>query len=476
MTKKTVFPMLKKISRRFFIFVTILSAFFSISYLSSFFSRKKSLSSKTSLTHDTMHNNKMDKKSHVCFVQNSTPEKNTRQVIKMMGGITNFIGIKDIVILKPNAQWINQGMTNTNAMKSFIEMVLAIPGFSGEIIIAENHHLKDDNSMGWTTNSPNGDFNYNELVNFFQKKGYANVTKYHWHDQGKNPNPREGNAYGSKIVKGPEKGDGYCWRKDMVYTSPEGRKCIMTYPIFKSSYSNITVDLLNGAWKHGNYLDIPVKLINFSALNHHSRYAGITASIKNLMGIVDMTCGYQGTYPEGYYNTHFIGSENIIYKYGTRFMFGFSRRKMDFFTQLTKYVVNTFGKFNFWYAGGALGYWMANIKKPDLNIITAEKTGWGGRSNTAKAANTKSVMASTDPVALDYCAVKYILYPATQKAGKEGMRYLKYNHPEYLPFKKFLKECSRHVKGNFDDKNIILDKSILTEEKKINTWINQNEA
>jgi len=62
-------------------------------------------------------------------------------------------------------------------MKEFIEHVLRIPGFKGEIIIADNHHSEPDNSRAWTTLFKNGDFNYNELVEYFQSKGYRNVTK-----------------------------------------------------------------------------------------------------------------------------------------------------------------------------------------------------------------------------------------------------------------------------------------------------------
>ena len=105
-----------------------------------------------------------------------------------MGGIESIISKDDIVILKPNAQWWNQGMTNTDAMKAFIEEILRIPGFQGEIIVAENHHflhwLYGANIRGWTTNARNGSFNLNELVNFFRNKGYKNVTKYHWIDAG----------------------------------------------------------------------------------------------------------------------------------------------------------------------------------------------------------------------------------------------------------------------------------------------------
>lgn len=47
-----------------------------------------------------------------------------------MGGIERIIEIDDIVILKPNAQWRNQGRTDLAAMKSFMDLVLNIPNFN----------------------------------------------------------------------------------------------------------------------------------------------------------------------------------------------------------------------------------------------------------------------------------------------------------------------------------------------------------
>ncbi|MCK4783092.1 MAG: hypothetical protein KAV87_05025, partial [Desulfobacteraceae bacterium] len=173
-----------------------------------------------------------DGKSDVFFVKGGTPEENMRKTLELLGGITNIIDKDDIVVLKPNAQWWNQGMTNTNAMKAFMEEILAIPGFKGEIIIADNHQYAEPNSRGWTTDLRNGDFNYNELISFFHDQGYKNVTKYHWRGAGPNPSPIEGDdQLGSKIVEGPWDGDGYVWCRDIVYESSLGRRCLLTYPI-----------------------------------------------------------------------------------------------------------------------------------------------------------------------------------------------------------------------------------------------------
>ncbi len=375
--------------------------------------------------------------SYVYTAKGSTPENNMRRVMQLMGGIESVIGKRDIVILKPNAQWDKQGMTNTDAMKEFIEMVLDIPDFEGEIIIAENHQYKELNGRGWITKNRNGRFNYNELIEYFNDNGYNNVTKYHWHCAGQNPEPLEGDDCCGKRVWSPEDGDGYVWREDIYYVAPNGRKCLMTYPIFTSEYSGVTIDLKNGAWENGKYLtDKPVKLINFSVLNHHSSYAGVTASVKNLMGIVDMTCGFQGPEPKDTYNVHFIGVSKYI-RYA---------QKMHW--RLTLLAMR-----NFFYAGGALGTFMKKIRMPDLNIITAEWVGWGSRWDTAKSCYPKTVLASRDPVALDYIAAKEVLLKGTP-IEEVALRQL--NDPSDIsgPFYKFLFECYKEGIGNVNESKI----------------------
>jgi len=384
--------------------------------------------------------------SSVYLARGGTPEENTRNVINLMGGIDAFVGPKDIVVLKPNAQWWNQGMTNTDSMKSFIEMVLEIPGFSGEIIIAENHQYDASNSRGWTTNKRNGSFNYNELVEYFQRRGFPNVTKYHWQCAGRNVRPIEGDGCCGRRVKGPEEGDGYVWRDDIVYTAPNGNVCWMTYPVFTSRFSGITIDLKEGAWKDGTYLeDRQVRLINFSALNHHSAYAGVTASIKNLMGVVDMTCGFQNADPPGTYNVHFVGIKKYV-RY---------TKKLHWRLDSLKHYLNLLASSEFHYSGGALGTFMRHIRFPALNIITAEWVGWGSRTDTQRSFRPRAVLASRDPVALDYLAAKEVLLPVTPK---EMRKYRQLNNPDLrdMPFYRFLRECHLQGIGNLDARRMRL--------------------
>ncbi len=395
-----------------------------------------------------------DGKSRVFIAREGSPEENVRKAIDLIGGIEEFVDCRDIVVLKPNAQWWNQGTTNTNAIKEFIDLVLGIPNFEGEIIIAENHHYRDSNSRGWTTSNRNGDYNLNELVEYFQKKGHNNVTKYHWCDGGANPNFRQGDAGGNGVVKSVEDGDGYVWLDSVVYVSEENRRCVMTYPVFTSPYSGNRIDLKNGVYRDGKFYS-NLKLINFSCINHHSGEFGVTASIKNLMGIVDLTCGYPGIAPKGYYNIHYIGKESLLYRLGMQIKYW--DKKYRFGLKLGN-AMNALGTFNSHYTGGALGSWMRNVRMPNLHILAAEYVGWGSRLDTGKRAQSKTIAVSEDPVALDYVGAKRILLAATPP---ESVYFMNLNDPDKAPFRIFLEKCHQQGIGNLSEEQIIVKEVVL---------------
>ncbi len=195
-------------TRRFFLKVasvwTLLLAFFNISC-----ENQSSMISDQSIKRPTDQLNKPGEAvSDIYVAKNGTPQQNVSKIIEMMGGIEKFIGLNDIVVLKPNAQWWNQGRTNLAAMKGFMDLVLNIPDFKGEIIIAENQHFVDnslpedekDNVRGWTQLSEiNGDIDginhsLNTLIDIYQNHGHENVTKYHWRDGGPRPEGRKSYA------------------------------------------------------------------------------------------------------------------------------------------------------------------------------------------------------------------------------------------------------------------------------------------
>ena len=173
----------KNFIKNFILFIVIFFIDKKFSKIKSFANQIKLKPKMNSSTNNQINHNfgvAEDGFSDVYKVQGGTSEQNMHILIERLGGIEKLISRNDIVVLKPNAQWWKQGMTNTDAMKSFMELILDSRGFRGEIIITENHQYLDFNGRGWSTDQPNGSYNYNELIDFFNKKGYKNVTAYHW--------------------------------------------------------------------------------------------------------------------------------------------------------------------------------------------------------------------------------------------------------------------------------------------------------
>jgi len=322
---------------------------------------------------------------------NGHPSENLSKVIELMGGIENIIDPNDVVIIKPNVQWWNQGATNLSALKTFVDLIMnRNRGFHGEVVLAENCHRGKTpwENAGWTHSySRNTDLkqinNFNDLSKHLKKKYGYRFSTCHWVDV----------ASGGRRVYGPSDGTGY------VYCDGTGgvplislnngalgenyRAVIMTYPIFKTDKGTV-VDFKNGVWKNGAYTEQPLKFINFAGLNHHSTYCGATSAIKNYLGISDLSGGpdphNNGKLTEKYYNFHSF-------------------------------------PFNKWtpgpepgMIGAEIGVFLDSIRKADLNITTAEWIGLVSRTEPP-VAHTKAVLASSDPVALDYHSTKYLLYP-----------------------------------------------------------------
>jgi hypothetical protein len=324
---------------------------------------------------------------------NGTPDKNMSKVIELMGGIQNLIGIDDVVLIKPNVQWWNQGAPNLLAMKTFVDIIMERPGgFRGEVIIAENCHRGirpwESLSSGWAQRFAwNADIplviNMNGLCAVLKKSYGERFSAVHWINV----------SHSGRRVFSPADGDGY------VYCDGTGglsllacgnglqdeqfRETIMTYPLFTSD-KGTRIDFKYGIWNKGSYTDVPLKFINFSALNHHSTYCGATSAVKNYMGVTDLSGGpdphNRGRLTGKYYNFHSF-------------------------------------PFNQWAPGPEpgmlgmeIGMFMKTIRKADLNITTAEWTGLSSRTDPPMA-HTRAVLASKDPVSLDYHSTKYILYP-----------------------------------------------------------------
>ncbi len=365
--------------------------------------------------------------SHVYRAVNGGPGRNIEKLIELMGGVETIIGDSDIVLIKPNVQWWNQGCPNLLAVYTFIQLIMKRPGgFHGEVIIAENCHRgrEPSNSGGWGADfernaSMAGVANYKELTAKIKSEFGDRFSVIHWIDV----------KYGANRVCSPHDGVGYVYcdgsngapllSMDNGLAGENRRSVIMTYPIFKTDRGTI-VDFKNGVWKDGRYTDQPLRFINFAALNHHSEYCGATSALKNYLGVTDLSGG-----PDPYSDGKLTGD-----------FYNFHSFPFDKWSSGPRPGM----------IGAEIGFFMRTIRKADLNITSAEWTGLASRTELP-AAKTRAVLASTDPVALDYHATKYILYPNSSIA---------FHDPDNLqgPLYHDLKRCSEATGDAFDESRV----------------------
>lgn len=388
----------------------------------------------------------------VALAKSGSPERNAAALLDAWGGAETLFGPEDVVVFKANSQWYAQGMTNTDVLETLIRAVLDRPGgFRGEIVVADNHHFKEHMSRGWTTDRPNGRHNLAALVDALRAEGHP-VGRVHWQDAGPNPEPWQGDDGGGRLVEGPGEGDGYRWWLDECHVTPDGNACAMTWPVFTLPHSGEVVDLRDGVFASDRATGRPLRLINISSLNHHSRYAGVTASIKNLMGIVDMTCGFQGPEPAGMFNTHYIGMRP------SHSLWRWAKKREGAVRKAVHKLLPEENAIDFHHTGGALGHWMRTVRRPDLHVVTAEWVGFGSRTVEPLSARPGVSLASDDPVTLDAVAAREVLLEATKAAGEKGAPSLQYNDPGLgeMPLHKFLVEARREVGGTLDPGDVDL--------------------
>lgn len=376
-------------------------------------------------------------------VVNGKPNENITKIVEMLGGIENIVGSDDVVVIKPNVQWWNQGGPNISALKTFVDMIMhRAGGFNGEVVIAENCHRgsepwKSMNS-GWAQKfERNSDIagldNYNDLCRHLKNKYRDRFSTCHWirvesgakrvygpYHPHPNPLPsRERESFVNGYVYCDGTGGVPLISYDNGLTGENRRTTIMTYPIFTTDKGTI-IDFKNGIWRNGAYTEQPLKFINFAASNYHSTFCGATSAIKNYLGVTDLSGGgnpvNNGKLTSEYYNFH-------------SFAFNWSdpgpKPGM---------------------LGAEVAVFMNTIRKADLNITTAEWVGMASRTDPP-VAHTKVILASKDPVALDYHATKYILFPNSK---------CRIHNPDdpKSPLNQYLIECCKEGGGIFNEKYV----------------------
>lgn len=356
------------------------------------------------------HNPKTDR-AKVYVAQGGAPAANIDAVLDKVGGVQQYIGADDLVIIKVSAQWWNQGMTNVAAVRRTIERILERPDFRGEVVVFENTHFRLADGSGlsraWTYPSErnvdvDGWNSMGDLVAYFKAKnapvsfvglvdgGLNKLASGGWTDPKRLYGVYGGDDRGP-IPKGDAR-DGYHWDFDNLYSVKRGwrstHKCALTWPRFTSPRSGLVVDLRDGVFerKSDKLVKTGRKLtwVNMTTANEHLR-TGITAAVKSTMGVVDMSAGEMGTHrlAQGYHSVHYFGAG---------------------------------APSAYWRMAGPLAHFAKEVRQPDLILTVAEYVGaykagveepLDRRIAASAAHHTKTVVAGVDPVAIDaWCCTK----------------------------------------------------------------------
>nr|MBN2276792.1 hypothetical protein [candidate division Zixibacteria bacterium] len=314
---------------------------------------------------------KADILANVYVAKNGTPAENVAKAFDMrFGGIENFIGSDDVVVINPNGQWTNQGGSNCECCMGLIDLILNRPGgFSGEIIFTEC--TQSVTAGYWTATSyeltRNGPYNFNDMITYYHNAGHNNVSGVRiWRNKEDSTN--------WPIITGPQQGQG--WVR-LEWVSPTNQKFGIPYPIIRSPYSNRLIDLKNGVYHDGYSGQPALKFIKVPTLNNHGYeaqqdYAGVTSATKSFLGIAEVG-GWSSTW--------------------------------DFHWSLHAY-----GDLGAEAVGQAIGAWINNVRKPDIFLTSAEWVGWGSRFGP-DATQARTVALGDDPVSLDYYMCKNVMYP-----------------------------------------------------------------
>lgn len=358
---------------------------------------------------------------------NGRPAENLEKVLSLMGGVEALFGDEDVVILKPNLQWYNQGAPNIAAMARLVTLIMERPGgFRGEVVLTENTHrgAKPWERAGWAVpfvrNSDlPGVANYNALAADLKRKFGDRFSVCHLIDIGS----------GAKRVYSAADGPGYVLcdgtggvprlALDNGLQDDRRREVVMSYPILKTGRGTL-VDYRWGVWENGAYTGRPVKFINCAALNHHSVYCGVTSAVKNYLGVSDLSGGSdpsKGSRLAGdHYNFH---------------SFPFTGNKKGPVPGML---------------GAEVGYFLKMVRRPFLNITTAEYCGLVDRIGLP-VARTRAVAASTDPVALDVHTAKHILFANSRISLHDP------DDPK-SPVTQYLKQCARTGDYCYDESRV----------------------
>jgi hypothetical protein len=323
-----------------------------------------------------------------------------------LGGPDGLIQADDVVLIKVNGQWKYRGCTNSDIIRGLIQRILDHPdGFNGEVVIFENGQGR-------------GSLNCDTRSNYTDSLVHANANDER-HSFLYLVNSIFRDARVSSYLLDPIRSRFIA--ADDHHTDGYRKYEDVSYPCFTTARGT-RIELKEGIWR-GDGFDQNLKLINVPVLKHHDTGGSeITASLKHLYGVLSMSDG-QSTF------RHYSG------------------------------LGNTCGKM------------MVSIRTPVLNIIDAIWVSHlsikGYPADTTFRANM--LLASQDPVALDYWAAKYMLYP---------IDFNNRHHPDYSGILTWLSGAEQIINqrgGLYNPEAGILAGPVTKNETQMETFVYEGE-
>jgi hypothetical protein len=276
-------------------------------------------------------------------------------------GPSGLIARNDVVLVKINAQWGERGGTNTDVLKELIQAVVNHPdGFVGEIVVGENtQEYRENWPQSDQNNAEDHSQSVQDVINTFSPPYRVSTSLW---DSNRTRRVQEYSAN--------DMTSGYVVNN----TADPDTGLRVSYPKFQTLFGTY-VSFKYGIWNGTGY-EKRLKIIDLPVLKSHSYY-GVTASVKLYMGVQSEQDN------GGLTNGH-----------------------------------STVGS-------GGMGTMIVQTGLPTLSIIDAI---WvnanpppseinGPATQYASATRLNVLMASTDPVALDYWASKHVLLQAAQLIG-----------------------------------------------------------
>lgn len=290
-------------------------------------------------------------------------------------GTNGLIAADDVVLLKVNAQWKYRGCTNSDLVRGLIRRILDHPdGFHGEVVIVENGQGRG--SLACDTSASYGD-----------SQVHANAENdqhsFLWLVNSLFQDARL-SAYLLDPIRGTFIGDAD------HQTDGYRRLENVSYPCFTTAGGR-RVELGQGVW-NGSSFGSNLKLINIPVLKHHDVGGSeITGSLKHMYGLVSMSDGQSGF-------RHYGG------------------------------------------LGETTGKMMVTVHTPVLNIMDAIWVSQSALEGYPASATFRAnkIVASQDPVALDYWAALHILYPIDNNAN---------HRPDYAGIDAWLSSALSTING-----------------------------